>query len=433
MTETACSKSELEVFRPNEVQVALEEGRWQSYEPLNALSNATNMEFIIPGTANEGVDMNNITLYIRGKVTKADGAGFDNTDLVQPVNNFLNSLFRNVDLSMNGQLLTRATRDYAYKDTFLKMIRYDMPTHGKECTYAPLYGYYPDTPGKHETMDANKGGLERAKWISESKTFEFRGRPCIDLFDCDRLLIPGTDMQLKFYLNDPSFFLVQTTAALSYKIQIMEAELYVRRVTIGDSFVKSINSDISKQEALYPFTRREIVTMSVATGMTTYVKENLFRGQLAVNYFVAMVHNEAYSGNLKKNPYNFQHFGVSEIALFENGQSMAHHPLKVDFEENRMVNAYQYLLEANGAIGERPAYPAISYEAFKQGSTIFCFTRSPDLCFNGAALPHHTGNLNLRVNFKKALTHPITIIVMAEFDSRIQINENKNVSTDYAV
>ena len=174
MTETPCTKSELEIFEPSEVQVALSEARWQSYQPLNTLTNPDNMEFIIPGTSNEGIDMNNISIYVRGKITLANGTNLPDTDTVQPSSNFLASLFRNVDLSVNGQLLTRASREYAYKDTFLKLIRYDMPKGGKESTHASLMGFLPDTPGKHEIM-ANTNGIMRVAWISQSKIFELRG------------------------------------------------------------------------------------------------------------------------------------------------------------------------------------------------------------------------------------------------------------------
>ncbi len=433
MTETPCTKSELEIFEPSEVQVALSEARWQSYQPLNTLTNADNVEFIIPGTSNEGIDMNNISIYVRGRITLANANNLPEADTVQPSANFLASLFRNVDLSINGQLLTRASREYAYKDTILKMVRYDMPMGGKESTYAKLMGFLPDTPGKHNTMAENTNGQTRATWISESKVFELRGRPCIDLFDSERLLIPGVDMQLKFYLNDPTFYLIGANAATNYKLELQEVELYVRRVTIGDTFVQNISQEIATKDALYPFTRREVLSLSVPQGLTQFTKENLFQGQLAVNFFVALVRNDAFSGVTTRNPFCFEHFNLNEIALYENGQSMSQQPLKVDFGNERTVNAYHLLLEANGAIGERAAYPVISHEAFKQGSTIFCFTRSPDLCMNGAALPNQTGNLTLRLIFSQALAQPITIIILAEFDSRIQINQYKKVITDYAV
>lgn len=433
MAETPCTKSELEVFEPGEVQVALSDAKWQTYQPLNPLTSTTdNLEFVIPGTANEGIDMNNISIYIRGKITDGADANLLITDLAQPAPNFLASLFRNVDLSINGQMLTRSTREYAYKDTIMKMVRHDSPSGGKESTWAHLCGFLPDTPGKHDTIATNTNGKVRAAWISLSKVFELRGKPCVDLFDSERLLIPGADMQLKFYFNDPVFYMTGA-AGKSYKLSLMEAELYVRRVTIGDSFVENISKQIVDKNAIYPFTRREIVSVSIPAGLTQYTKENLFRGQLGVNYFVAFVRNDAFSGHVEHNPFYFQHFGLKELALYENGQSIAQQPLKVDFANQRTANAYHLLLESNGAIGERSAYPAISHEAFVDGSTIFCFTRSPDLCFNGAALPSQTGNLTLRAHFGTALTSAITMIVLAEFDSRIEINQHKNVITDYPV
>ncbi len=243
-----------------------------------------------------------------------------------------------------------------------------MPKSGEENTYARLQGWYMDAPGKHNTLGENTGGLERAKWIAESKIFELRGRPCLDLFECERLLIPGADMQLTFQLNDPKFFLQGAADAANHKLVIQEAELYVRRVTIGESFVAGITNDIKQTDAIYPFTRREIMSFNIATGMTQMTQENVFWGQLAVNYYVCMVDSEAYSGSITKNPFYFQDFKLSEIGLYINGQSVSQQPLKVNFSDDntRIANAYHLFLESNGAISERACYLPIDYEAFKK-------------------------------------------------------------------
>jgi hypothetical protein len=210
MSEEACTKSELEVFRPINVQVALTDGRWQAYQPLNALTNADIIEFIVPATSNEVIDMNNISIYVKAKILKADGGNIANDDTIHPVDNFLQSLFRYTEVSVNGQLITRSSRDNAYKDYMKRILLHDTPYNtAKKQFQNRLVGFCMTEAGNSDKKDAPEGSAatERGKWIERSKTFELRGTPQVDLFETDRALIPGADLQLKFYLNDPSFFL----------------------------------------------------------------------------------------------------------------------------------------------------------------------------------------------------------------------------------
>ncbi len=437
MTEEACTKSELDVFRPIDVQVAQTEGKWHVINPVNTLHNNTDViEFIVAGTSNEMIDLNATSLYLNFKIQQADGTNVEIDDLAAPVNNAFAALFRNCEFSINGQLLTRATREYPYKEFFKRMTQYDVPEGASMKSADRMVGIANDKAGEHETQTAT-AYVQRATWIIGSKAVEFRGRPCIDLLDTDRLMLPGTDLQFKFYLNDPTFFLTSKKAAPnSFRIEISEAQLHIRRVTVADSFINEINTEIKKKDAIYPFIRRETVALSIPKGTTSYIKENLFRGQLGYNYMFAMVEATAYTGNIKQSPFNFKPFGLTEIALYENGQSVTNtQPIKTNFtNQAKVINAYYTFLESQGAIGDRALTSPIGLDEFCNGYTIFNFTRSPDLTHGETHLPNQTGNLTLQLNFSgTGLAKDVVLVCMAEFTSRIQINQYKNVITDYAV
>jgi len=184
--ENPCSKSEIDVFRPIDVQVALTDGFWHTYYPLQSLTNASStIEFTIPATSNEVIDMTSISLYLGGKICKgADGT----TALVEanalcPANNFFHSLIRHIDVTINGQLVTRTSRDYAYKAMFMKLAQVDMPRGGRKDAQLALEGFAMDSPGCNKTLvgnDANKGLVERRKLIKNSAFFELRGNLCVD-------------------------------------------------------------------------------------------------------------------------------------------------------------------------------------------------------------------------------------------------------------
>ena len=436
MSETACTKSEIDLYRPIDIQVALTDGRWMTYYPLNSLSNNGIVEFLISGTSNEVIDMNNISLYIRGKLKNND-ANLAADATVFPANNMLHSMIRSVDVSVNGQLLTRASKDYPYKDYLLKLTQTNMPAGGGFKGQFFMEGFVMDDSG-NPTAATNTAIAKRKGIIAESRSFELRGNPCIDIFQCERSLLMGSDVNIKIYLNEPKYYMIDNNAAAANRIiptlTLESVELYVRKVTVADTFVNALNAELKHRDALYPFTRRELISISIPQGTTNYTKENLFRGQLGVRYFFAMVDANSYNGTIATSPYYFQHFNISEICLLENGQPMAQGPLKVNFNNNtNVVNAYRLLLESIGAIGDSAMVPPITFDHYCEGSTVFCFTRSPDLCHGMNHLPNQTGNLTLHLNFSTGLTSAIILICMAEFDSRIQINEYKNIVTDYAV
>ena len=161
-SETACTKSELDVFRPIDVQVALVDGVWQTYYPLNSLNNSSVIEFLIPGTSNQVIDLPECSLYISGKITKANKSNLAGESSVFPVNNMLHSMIRTIDVSINGQLLTRAGKDYAYKDMILKLTQTDMPRGGKKDPQMIMEGFYMDDAGD-PTATTNSAIAEQKK------------------------------------------------------------------------------------------------------------------------------------------------------------------------------------------------------------------------------------------------------------------------------
>ena len=61
------------------------------YKPIASVDQS-DLEFLIPGGNDTYIDLD-IKLYIRGKLTKAEGTALDNTDFTAVTNNSLHSLF----------------------------------------------------------------------------------------------------------------------------------------------------------------------------------------------------------------------------------------------------------------------------------------------------------------------------------------------------
>ena len=46
-------------------------------------------------------------------------------------------------------------------------------------------------------------------------------------------------------------------------------------------------------------------------------------GQLPNRVFMAMVDNDAYTGSIAKNPFNFKHFSTSQVTIYLNWEMRA--------------------------------------------------------------------------------------------------------------
>ena len=64
-------------------QVSLEKGHWVGLQPISSVSKTI--------------------LFVQAKVTKADGADLDDGEKVGVINNFLHSLFKQVDVFLKGK------------------------------------------------------------------------------------------------------------------------------------------------------------------------------------------------------------------------------------------------------------------------------------------------------------------------------------------
>ena len=64
-------------------------------------------------------------------------------------------------------------------------------------------------------------------------------------------------------------------------------------------------------------------------------------------------------------------------------------PLIVDIAGGQTLQAYYHLLQILGAVGEKPNRTKISLSAFKAGSTVFAFSRTPELDRADVLLPAH--------------------------------------------
>jgi hypothetical protein len=435
-TVCECGKSELGLFDPRPVQTSMEKGAYVDIHPLSSPSGGGPIEFFIPSTSDEYIDLNDTMLYVRGKVKKEDRSNLTENALIALSNIPLASFFSDVSVIINDRQVEGGNHLYPYKTYMSYLLRFNkeaMETHVRGT------GFYKDEYGKMEETE-QKGFKARKLLIAQSKTFEFCGPITLDIFQQNRYLLPNADVRLKFLRHRPEFALIShvRTAqgsdpqinAIKGIIDIEDSILFVRRVKVSPSVLRGHLTGLDKYNAIYPIQRTEMQTFTITSGSQSFNKENIFRGQLPKLLVMGMVDNDAFNGTLSKNPFNFKHYDLNFLALYRDGEATPYRPFQPDYEKSLCMLDYMSLFRSLELWNRDETIP-ITFEEFKGGYTMYTFNLAPDLALAGHEQPYRDGNLRLEFKFAKALPATINVVLMALFDGRVEVTKSRDILLDY--
>ena len=153
---------------------------------------------------------------------------------------------------------------------------------------------------------------------------------------------------------------------------------------------------------------------------------NLVNGELPNKVVIGLVKTDAFNGSLQLNPFNFENFNVSQIALRRNGQSIPYDPMQLDFEEDSYFMAYFSLMFGTNLWGANVSN-SISLPSFKNGCTLYSYDLTGDDSNSSALSLVKVGNLALSVRLKRPSEHSITIITYLEYDTVMEIDSKRNI------
>ena len=112
-------------------------------------------------------------------------------------------------------------------------------SHNKDAKskWLACQGYsYGENPGALSTAEVN-----RTKILArQSAECTFYGKISVDFFTCDRRLLSGVTLGIAIRSSIDDFVIMSDDAAKQYKVKIVEANLYVRKMTFNDTVVSAI-------------------------------------------------------------------------------------------------------------------------------------------------------------------------------------------------
>jgi len=246
-----CLKSELDIFLKRSIQTSVVNSHTVTYKPIAPADNPAQLEFNCSGHSDYYIDLNSVRLLLRVKLVKTDGSDIESAvpNTVGCVNNLLHSTFSSLSISQNGKPVTLQETSYHFKAYLEKLLNY-----GSEASSAPLVSsfLYLDSSGE---LKNNSGYVKRLNYLSSVNTIELYGRLHDDLFNSDKMIINGVDMNIKLTRAPESFYLLSHSDDSKVRIKILDATLFITQAELKHPLLLAHANVLAMQrKGHYPLT-----------------------------------------------------------------------------------------------------------------------------------------------------------------------------------
>jgi len=452
---TPVLRSEVDLFQVLPTETSIEKSSYIEFNPTtNVQENTGQIEFNIPESSNFYRDLQKSFLYVTFQVTQENGQllkketilpktykvvkgtedivespHVEPDDIIAPVNGLGFALFSQCDVYLNDTLVSQANNLYPYRGAIEAILNYGGDY--KQCQAGLALYYDEKNPEKFTTADED-GFKKRYDMIKESSTVELILKPCADIFNLSKYMINGTNIKLKFTRNSDEFCLLQPTSNNSkYKVKINSASMFILSHQLFPSLrIAHERILTSGQTAKYPFRRVEMKTFLIPTGTKSIVRENLFYGQVPLRIVVGFVENTALIGNVNKNPFSFKNFNINYFSVLVDESQISFKPLILDFSKNKNLLGFYTLLTTSG-VAHQDLGIGINRDQYKSSDkSLFAFNLMPAVEEDVLSL-QRTGNIRFDIHFQTELVAPVNVIVYAEFNSLIEISNDRQVRIEF--
>ena len=408
----------LSLFEPIPINVGYQKIQYVDYHTSSHLNNGSCLNFTIPATSSQYIDLKRSRLCVKAYIMKEDGTKPNNSDIIAPVNLVLHSLFTQADVQIQQQVLGGGQL-YGYK-AYIETLRQPPARH----SFSQSQVYYRDTASLFNSLEVppngNNGHIHRFGLFVGGSTVDLEGPLMSDFFQQERLLINGVEMKVTLTQARDAFCIMAPSDG--WKIQLVEAYIKICKVTPLPFVILAHDAALKLKPATYPFNRTEMKAYQLNAGHFEFNFEDIFQGSVPSQVVCAIVDSNAYNGAYDKNPYLFHHYDINYLSLCVDDESVPGKPLKMNFSDENFIEAYQTLFAESFDQGSID----ITRVEYKGGYALFTFRIAPDNHSHYLS-PQGEGNVKLSGVFDKALPHNATLILLATFPSILQIDSSRNV------
>ena len=145
--------------------------------------------------------------------------------------------------------------------------------------------------------------IDRANALRSGITFSLYSRLAIELFTCEKLLLPKTKVRIKLIRAGHNFYMLPDN--LSVSLKIVDCSLFTRRILVAEPNHQYLQWNLEREPAHYNYMETIARTFIIPYRQNQFIQENVFNNAPIRRIAVAMYTNLAVAGSFHENPFNY--------------------------------------------------------------------------------------------------------------------------------
>jgi hypothetical protein len=410
---------ELDLFQTPPTNTTCERVQYVNYRTKTQFQDGSPLEFSIPSTGSSYIDLKKTVMKVTIRASKENGE-IAIEDKIFPVNLSLHSLFSRCEIYFNQKLVCGGDVMYPYKAYLETLLDY-----GREAkeTQLSCAGYYKDTPVLMEDFESgnNTGFEKRFLSIIKGKLWQLEGPIMMDICQQERYILNQVEVSIKLYPSTNEFFFMSNNPS-GCKYTIVDAYLQVCMVTPSPWVVIGHKEALDKGNALYPYNRSNLKTLSVTKGEFGFQLEDVYQGLVPKDIIIALVSSKSFNGSYDTNPFNFHHYNISSLGINIDGMPVPGQALQLDFSSKQFMDGYTTIFKALDKDSKDIGCDITPHD-YQYGYSLFVFNLLPN-----EYLPLiKRANLRIEGRFHKPLSENINVVILGKFPSILEIDRERNI------
>lgn len=443
---------EVNLFRPVQMNVAEQAVRWKTWNPsFVGKGSPQRVLFHYPNVGTDFIDLARTQLYMKLRILEEDSDGtfteLKDTDYALPIDLIMQTMWQNVVIKLNGQIVSSSNNTYAYKSFF----EYLLSSSDESKKYqASLMGGSPDTRYFNQTHPnkppVNDGLVTRYRWFKKLDrsgtsvrsedaenlgSVEFIGKLFADICNQQKYLLNEVAIEISLIPNNDPFRLM-VHGEKKARLHIDDVNLQICHVALQPALKMQIDKILDPRSGqampcIYPMGRVSVTPIQIPKDSYQMMKTDLWQGEVPSRVIVGLVDSEAFQGHYQKNPFFFDHFNLSGVSFKLGNEDVPSEPLTVNIEASDYVMGLASLYHvANKHLTDSDL--GIGRNEYRQGLTLFGFTIDPTAQEDAGQRGIPRRDLStITLKFRSATPRDITAVVYATFHDEISIDHARVV------
>ena len=433
--------------------------------PVSGTRNTTCLRWVIPrSSGNKVPNIEKLILALNLKIVNKAKNGRPPMGIESaPTNNFINSIFGTLTISYNTTVVCKIDNYGIYNYTRL-MMNCDDNDFKTWLTPRCFYREGEDedlddtmTEGWKKRRSCFGGTIISPKTIKETDEsgnekdvdnpdlgkFKYSNKANFFIGTLDHFLetppiLSDCDIHVQLDLAKPAYAFHSkddTAGETDINFDIEKARLFIPSITLNDQLYTQLKTRLDKEPMRQFYTSTSITTHSISTGDKSTVFSSICQGQYPNRVLVLLQETDRYLGKFSVNSLKFSrafNAGVDPFILQSASMKLNTKEidaLSCDDAVHSFKDEYFRLLNlTNQDTGKNCC--SITFKDFVENNCflLYDFTASMNLTEPPLQPLSQKGNLRLQLNFDKATTCPLTLIVICEYSSSLTIEDSGKVT-----